>query len=84
MSKRGIFTTYSFLSSYLVNHDSSGLSEGSIALADRCVEQVEKRVGTKIDIVDCVSDGFAYPTYPSDSGLAKGDCSVYTYLYEEV
>lgn len=83
MLKRGIFTTYSFLASYLVNRDASGLSEGSIALADKAVEQVEKRVGAKIDIVDCVSDGFAYPTYPSDSGLAKGDCSRYTYLYKE-
>lgn len=84
MLKRGIFSTYSFLSSYLVNRDASGLSEGSIEIADKAVEQVEKRLGAKIDIVDCVSDGFGYPTYPSDSGLAKGDCSVYTYLYEEV
>ena len=84
MIKRGVFTTYSFLASYLVNRDSSGLSGGSMALADKCIEQVEKRVGAKIDIVDCVSDGFGHPTYPSDSGLAKGDCSVYTYLYEEV
>lgn len=83
MIKRGIFTTYSFLASYLVNRDASGLSESSITLADKAVEQVEKRLGTKIDIVDCVSDGFAYPTYPSDSGLPKGDCSVYTYLYKE-
>ena len=83
MIERGIFTTYSFLASYLVNRDASGLSEGSIALADKAVEQVEKRVGAKINIVDCVSDGFGYPTYPSDSGLAKGDCSVYTYLYTE-
>jgi hypothetical protein len=84
MIKSGTFTTYSFLASYLVNRDASGLSEGSIALADRAVEQVEKLVGAKIGIVDCVSDGFGYPTYPSDSALAKGDCSVYTYLYEEV
>ena len=81
MMKRGIFTTYSFLASYLVNSDASGLSEGSIALADKAVEQVEKRVGAKIEIVGCVSDGFGYPTYPSDTGLAKGDCSVYTFLY---
>ena len=81
MIKRGIFTTYSYLASYLVNRDASSLSEGSIALADKVVAEVEKRVGTKIDIVDCVSDGFAYPTYPSDNGLPKGDCSVYTYLY---
>lgn len=80
MIKRGNFTTYSFVASYLVNRDASGLSEGSIALADRAVEQVEKRVGAKIDIVDCVTDGFAYPTYPSDVWL-KGDCSVYTFLY---
>lgn len=84
MLRRGIFTTYSFLASYLVNRDASGLSESSIALADKAVEQVEKRVGAKINIVDCVSDGFAYPTYPSDNRLCKGDCSVYTYLYEEV
>jgi hypothetical protein len=81
MSKRGIFTTYSFLASYLVNRDASGLTDNLIALADKAVEQVERRVGTKIDIVDCVSDGFAYPTYPTESGLPKGDCSVYTYLY---
>ena len=80
MIKRGNFTTYSFLASYLVNRDASGLSEGSIALADKAIEQVENRVGTKINIVDCVSDGFAYPTYPSDE-LLKGDCSVYTFLY---
>ncbi len=84
MIKRGTFTTYSFLASYLVNLDARGLSEGSIAIADKSVEQVETRVGAKIDIVDCVSDGFGYPTYPSDSGLAKGDCSVYTYFYTEV
>lgn len=84
MLKRGIFSTYSFLASYLVNRDASGLSDGSIEIADRAVEQVEKRVGTTINIVNCVSDGFAYPTYPSDNGLPKGDCSVYTYLYEEV
>ena len=84
MIKSGTFTTYSFLASYLVNRDSSGLSEGPIALADRAVEEVEKMLGTNINIVDCVSDGFGYPDYPSDSGLAKGDCSVYAYLYEEV
>ncbi len=84
MIKKGIFTTYSFLASYLVNGDRSGLSEGSISMAHRCMEQVEKRVGAKIVIVDCVSDGFGYPTYPSDIGLAKGDCSVYTYFYTEV
>ena len=84
MIKKGIFTTYSFLASYLVNRDASSLTDNLIALADKAVEQVEKRVGAKIDIVDCVSDGFAYPTYPSDSGLPKGDCGLYTYLYEEV
>jgi hypothetical protein len=83
MTKRGIFTTYSFLASYLVNRDASGLSDNLKAIADKAVAQVEKRVCAKIDIVDCVSDGFAYPTYPSNSGLAKGDCSVYTYLYKE-
>lgn len=81
MMKRGNFTTYSFLASYLVNRDSSGLNENEVAMADRAVKQVEKRVGAKIDIVDCVSDGFAYPTYPSDIGLLKGNCSVYTFLY---
>ena len=81
MIKRGVFTTYSFLASYLVNRDASGLSEDEVELADRAIEQVEKRVGAKIGIVDCVSDGFAYPTYPSDSGLLKGDCSVYTFLF---
>lgn len=81
MTKVGSFITYSFLGSYLINGDKSGLTDDLIELADLAVVQLEKKVGRKIDIFDCVSDGFTYPTYPIIGGLPKGNCSIYTYLY---